>query len=88
MTSASGPNQPKKFAFPSRQFGRKGEKRSFKPAWFSDWPWLDYRELDDSVVCFYALLQMKRGCYLKVSSTKGRRPRVLAIGKTLVLDKY
>lgn len=52
-TSKPGPNQPKSFRFPSRSFGTKGNKRSFKPAWFVEWPWLDYVEGKDSVLCFY-----------------------------------
>ena len=50
---SSGPNQPKKFSFPTRSFGKQGETRSFKPGWFDSWPWLDYREVSDSVLCFY-----------------------------------
>ncbi len=46
-------NQPKKLSFPSRLFGKKGEKRSFKSSWFDTWPWLHYLEGNDSVLCFY-----------------------------------
>ena len=51
--TAENPHQPLKYAFPSRSFGTKGEKRSFKRVWFEQWPWLSYNETDDSVVCFY-----------------------------------
>ena len=54
MAEAHGPHQPRQFAFPVRAFGSKGEKRSFKPAWFDEWSWLHYRELTDSVVCYYS----------------------------------
>ena len=47
------PHQPRKYCFPERCFGSKGEKRSFKAAWFDSWAWLDYQEVSDSVVCFY-----------------------------------
>ncbi len=46
-------NQPKKLSFPSRSFGKKGEKRSFKSSWFDTWPWLHYLEGKDSMLCFY-----------------------------------
>lgn len=48
-----GPHQPKKYSFPARQFGNKGEKRSFKVAWFDSWKWIDYHEVSDSVTCYY-----------------------------------
>ena len=47
------PHQPRNFRFPARSFGSKGEKRPFKAAWFDTWPWLDYREISDSVLCHY-----------------------------------
>ena len=46
------PHQPRKYCFPERTFGSKGEKRSFKETWFDSWPWLDYQEVSDSVICY------------------------------------
>ena len=58
--SQTGPHQPKEYSFPLRDFGRKGEKRSFKSAWFNEWPWLDYNEKNDSVICFYCSCANKK----------------------------
>ena len=68
------PHQPKKFSFPPRSFGSKGEKRSFRPIWFEKWSWLYYREVSDSVICFYCLSAHKRkllseGLYSKREDT-------------------
>ena len=41
------------FSFPLRSFDSKGEKRSFKATLFYTWPWLHYREVSDSVICYY-----------------------------------
>ena len=46
-------HQPRNFTFPKHSFGSKGEMRSFKPGWFDKWPWMDYYETSDRVVCFY-----------------------------------
>ena len=46
-------HQPKKFTFPKRSFGTKGEKRAFNPAWFDKWSWIDYSGTSDHVTCFY-----------------------------------
>ena len=47
------PHQSRSFSFPQREFGVKTvTKRSFQPGWFNKWPWLHYREGDDSVLCF------------------------------------
>ena len=43
-------NQPRSLWFLECSFVNKGEKRSFKAAWFDTWPWLDYQ---DSIICFY-----------------------------------
>ena len=53
LERTDSPHQPKRFCFPARSFGNKGEKRSFKPAWFDTWSRLDYREVSDSVLCYY-----------------------------------
>ena len=52
-SQAEGPHQPKKYKFPERQFGNKGETRYFKVAWFDSWPWIDYQEVSDSITCYY-----------------------------------
>ena len=49
----AAPHQPKKFSFPPRSFGSKGEKCLFRLTWFEKWSRLHYREVSDSVVCFY-----------------------------------
>ena len=53
LRMADRAHQPKRFVFPKRSFGTKGEKRAFNPAWFDRWSWLDYNEANDHVVCFY-----------------------------------
>ena len=46
------PHQPLSFEFPERDFGKQVVvKRSCQSAWFAKWPWLHYREDDDSVFC-------------------------------------
>jgi len=46
------PHQPTRFKFPKREFGKKSVvKRSFQVEWFKKWPWLHYREDDDTVFC-------------------------------------
>ncbi len=47
------PNQPTKFHFPQREFGKASVVfRSFQPQWFKRWPWLHYREEGDLAFCF------------------------------------
>ena len=53
---AEKPHQPRSFSFPKREFGNKCiVKRSFQPRWFDQWPWLDYSEENDSVLCHTCL---------------------------------
>ena len=50
------PHQPRAFHFPKREFGKKSAvRRSFQTAWFDKWPWLHYREENDSVSCYTCL---------------------------------
>ena len=50
------PDQPRRFSFPQREFGKQSKvKRSFQPSWFDRWTWLHYRADNDSVVCFTCL---------------------------------
>ena len=47
------PHQPKGFAFPKRDFGKKVIiRRSFQSSWFGRWPWLHYNKEGDTVLCF------------------------------------
>ena len=46
------PHQPRGYKFPKIKFGKTSiVKRSFQAEWFSKWPWLHYRENDDTVFC-------------------------------------
>ena len=45
--------------FPLRSFGK--QQRAFCATWYSKYPWLHYKEADDSVLCFYCLVAEKRG---------------------------
>ena len=50
------PHQPRAFHFPKREFGKNSAvRRSFQTAWFDKWPWLNYREENDSVSCYTCL---------------------------------
>ena len=42
-------NQPYKFSYPKRKFGK--EESSFSPAWYEKWTWLHYDEPEDYVLC-------------------------------------
>ena len=45
-------NQPLKFPFPMREFGKKNKvKWAFNPKWFSKWHWLHYDSCHDKVYC-------------------------------------
>ena len=46
---ASCTSGARKYNFPGRSFGSKGESRSFKAAWFDNWSRLDHQEMSDSV---------------------------------------
>ena len=48
---ASSTSGPRKYNFPGRSFGSKGESRSFKAAWFDNWSRLYHQEMSDSVLC-------------------------------------
>ena len=45
--------------FPLRTFGK--QQRAFCATWYSKYPWLHYKEADDSVLCFYCLVAEKGG---------------------------
>ena len=56
LTVFSHTGQPRAFHFPKREFGKKSAvRRSFQTAWFDKWPWLHYREENDSVSCYTCL---------------------------------
>jgi len=42
---------PSSFTFPKRQFGNKGEQRSFRPEWCQQFEWLHYDVNEDAVFC-------------------------------------
>ena len=59
-TISTEPHQPKRFNFPKREFGKKSiVKRSFQADWFLKWPWLHYREDDDTVFCYTCVKAFK-----------------------------
>ncbi|XP_033126692.1 uncharacterized protein LOC117124539 [Anneissia japonica] len=43
------PNQPRNITFEPRLYGKK--KQRFQPSWFDTYPWLHYREHNNSVLC-------------------------------------
>ena len=46
------PNQPKRFLFPKREYGKKTiVKRAFQQQWFYNWPWIHYDEANDVAFC-------------------------------------
>lgn len=47
--------------------GKKGERRSFKPAGFDEWSWLHYRE---SVLCYYCSCASKKNLLSRGLLTK------------------
>ena len=48
----SKPHQPRKFAFPKKEYGKKTVvRRAFNPSWFDIHTWLDYDEAMDAVFC-------------------------------------
>lgn len=55
------PNQPgPTFKFPKRSFGRKVVvQRSFQHSWFGRWPFLHYKENNDTVFCLICLKMFK-----------------------------
>ena len=42
---------PGSYNFPGHSFRSKGESQSFKAALFDNSSWLDYQEVNDSVLC-------------------------------------
>ena len=56
------PNQPRRYQFPKRPFGKKNVVyRSFQPAWFDRWQWLHYDSLRDLAFCFTCVKAIKTG---------------------------
>ena len=47
--------QPADFNFPKKHCGK--QNRAFQSKWFSDFPWLQYNEQSDSVLCFICMQQ-------------------------------
>ena len=46
----------KSFAFPSRNFGSKGEKRSFRAEWCEKYDWLHYDRVADAAFCHLCMI--------------------------------
>ena len=74
-------HQPKRFVFPRRSFGTKGRKRAFNPAWLDKWSWLDYKEANDHVVCFYCSRAHRRNLLPDGFSRKHEETGVLPTGR-------
>ena len=56
------PNQPRRYQFPKRSFGKKNiVYRSFQPAWFDQWQWLHYDSSRDLAFCFTCIKAIKTG---------------------------
>ena len=52
------PNQPRKFLYPKRLFGK--QSRSFQETWFKDYSWLHYYEEKEAAFCFICMNQEKK----------------------------
>ena len=50
LTPQSSPCQPTRIVFPSTYFS--GKARSFNPAWYKQWPWLEYSVSKDAAFCY------------------------------------
>ena len=50
LTSMSSPCQPTNVTFPKRAYSDKG--RSFNPAWYQQYSWLEYSVKKDAAFCF------------------------------------
>lgn len=92
--AGSTAHEPMNYSFPSRTFGRKGEKRCFKTTWFKEWPWLDYTESSDSVTCFYCskAILPKIQLLLQKATLTGRMLVLLSselkLDSSLIYNKY
>ena len=54
------PHQPLNFPYPKRSFEKKSVvQRSFRPSWFSQWPFLHYEESRDLVFCHTCVMGFK-----------------------------
>ena len=58
----------KKYAFPARKFGGKGEKRSFRAEWCEKYDWLHYDRVADAAFCHLCLTAERETKFL--ASTK------------------
>ena len=54
---AEKPCQPSSFSFPKTAFGK--QKRSCQSRWFTEFSWLDYDEINNSVTCFICKKHLK-----------------------------
>ena len=64
-------NQPKRFLFPKREYGKKTiVKRAFQQQWFHHWPWIHYDEVNDVAFC-HTCVAAARSRKLKNVSSNG-----------------
>ena len=64
-------------------------RRSFQTAWFDKWPWLHYREENDSMLCctcLKAMVKKKLPWAANADAAFTDRAGVLQTEKTLLLD--
>ena len=55
-------NQPKKFKFPDRKFGKtKIVSRKFQKDWFESYPWIHYNETHVRAFCHTCVSAYKQG---------------------------
>ena len=70
---------PKSFKFPRREFGSKGEQRSFRPEWCEMFEWLHYDVNEDAAYCHVCISAERERKFL--SSTR-RDPCFISKGFT------
>ena len=76
--SSDCPNQPRKYKYPFREFGKRCVvRRAFNPSSFDAHPWLHYDEGSDVVFCYYCQSAIKQkkvfstGCAESAFTTRG-----------------
>ena len=73
---------PSMYKFPTRKFGSKGEKRSFRAEWCKKYDWLHYDKIADAAFCHLCLTAEKERKFL--ASTK-RDPAFISKGYVTVI---
>ena len=69
------PNQPHKFEFPKKDYGR--QTRSFQSSWFKDFPWFHYDEISDSAFCYICISQNNKG---NLTSARNKEQSFISTG--------